>query len=132
MVKNNGGEIPADLARRETKDEVGTVLRLMAALSCNNVQTLEFPAPLALNKKRMAKSNGATPFYTYKILDVVPPSVKTDGTACGVHTSPRAHLRRGHIRRLPTGTTTWVQSCMVGSASAGTVEKDYRLRRNNI
>ena len=44
------------------------------------------------------------------------------------HASPRYHMRRGHIRRLPTGKTTFVHAHFVGSQDTGTVDKNYRFK----
>nr|MCF1501516.1 hypothetical protein [Allorhizobium sp. Av2] len=53
--------------------------------------------------------------------------MRGEGTGGGSHASPRLHLRRGHLRRLPEK-TVWVRAAMIGAASeTGTVTKDYRL-----
>jgi len=40
------------------------------------------------------------------------------GAYIGSHASPTPHLRRGHVRNLPDGNTTWVRPCMVNVASS--------------
>ena len=45
----------------------------------------------------------------------------------GNHASPRMHLRRGHLRRLPNK-VVWVKEAMVNAKSQiGVVDKDYCL-----
>lgn len=102
------------------------VIRGLAVLNCSNVKVVDNPAPDALNRKRAKQ--GKPPLFTYKTLHIKPPTSGAGraGGSSGDRNLPRLHLRRGHIRRLPTGTTTWVQSCMVGSAANGMVMKDYR------
>lgn len=47
----------------------------------------------------------------------------------GGHASPRLHVRRAHIRKLPTGALTFVRQCLVGDPEKGVVEKNYAVRR---
>jgi hypothetical protein len=47
----------------------------------------------------------------------------------GHHAPPRLHWRRGHVRRLHSGTITNVRPCLVGSAELGTIDHDkYAVR----
>ena len=103
------------------------VVRGLSVLNCSNVTVIDNPPPAALNKKR-AKS-GKGPLFTYKTLHIntSKAQVLSGASSLTERNATRLHLRRGHIRRLPTGTTTWVQSCMVGSTSNGMVMKDYRV-----
>ena len=107
---------------KDIEGEAVAVLLLMAALSCGNIQTAEVPAPDRLNLKRVR--SGKQPFFSYWVLLIDEPS--THGKACGggKHASPRAHLRRGHIRRLPNK-RIWVNSSIVGNKALGLVEKSY-------
>lgn len=103
--------------------EYHPVLQLIQALACSNVETASLPPAEKLNKRR-AKA-GKTPFFTYKVL-VIDTKASTPKTADqgGSHASPRQHLRRGHIRRLPKG-QIWINSMVVGRGNAGFVQKDY-------
>lgn len=47
----------------------------------------------------------------------------------GHHSSPRRHLRRAHLRKLQTGTYTFVRQCVVGDADKGFVSKNYKVER---
>ena len=100
-------------------------LNLFFVLGCSNVAAVDNQPPAALNKKR-AKA-GKFPLLSYKTLVVVVDEARTTSQPMGgTHSSPRVHLRRGHIRRLGSGRRVWVQSCVVGSKH-GMVLKDYRV-----
>jgi len=51
----------------------------------------------------------------------------SSGAEFGPRMAPRLHLRRGHLRRLPSGQKTWVRPCWVGHASQGVVSKEYEV-----
>ena len=111
----------------DTRDEGLAVVQACAVLNCENVATADIEAPAKLNKARIAK--GKQPFFSYKVLALAAdrPSPGNTGSASGTHSSPRLHLRRGHLRRLPEK-TVWVRAAMVGAASeSGVVSKEYRL-----
>lgn len=102
------------------------VLGFIAALECSNTTTIDRPASNMLNKKRISK--GKQPFFSYKVLTI---DTKRVGTkikgGVGSYNSPRVHLRRGHIRRLPDK-TVWVNPCVVGDKSKGMVTKEYKVK----
>ena len=102
----------------------------MAIFACSNIEYIDHPPPKFINAKR--KKKGKTPFFSYKTLHIKTGDKKTvsTGDGGGSHESPRLHLRRGHIRRLQSGNKIWVQSCMVGDASKGAVDKDYKVSVN--
>lgn len=77
------------------------------------------------NKRKIAQ--GKLPSYDWRT--VVIEAVKARALPMGgTHASPRAHDRRGHIRRLRSGGQVWVRDCRVGDASKGTVFHDYEVR----
>lgn len=101
--------------------------RSFEVFSCTNVIYIDHAPPKFINSKRERK--GKLPFFTYKTLHLnVPEDGVVSSGGRGTHSSPRMHLRRGHIRRLPDGRRIWVQACVVGSAQSGMVLKDYRIR----
>ena len=51
---------------------------------------------------------------------------ESSNTFGGTHRSPRQHLRRGHIRRLPTK-KVWVNSAIIGNSKNGIIQKDYAV-----
>ena len=81
-----------------------------------------------MNAERVRKGK-APLFFDWRTL-VIAPRAQSHGDAKGTHASPRAHERRGHWRRLPSGVSVWVRECRVGDASVGMVFKDYRVAGN--
>lgn len=116
----------------DTIDEVRVVYEFLAAINCSNVGTSEVPPPTMLNAKRAKK--GKVPFYSYNILDIDPaassnPSADSTGTSS--HSSPRTHLRRGHLRRLGErfgNKVLWINATVVNPGAVARVDKVYRLK----
>lgn len=118
---------------------VGVLRYMLDVLNCNNVG-LEDNHPEKKIAKKRAKL-GREPLFSYKTLTIIAPKKpknKNDDNEAGDdaasssgegsdRTSPRLHLRRGHIRRLSPERTTWVTSCMVGTSGNGAVAKDYKI-----
>ena len=107
----------------DIQQEVEVLLEFINALQCSNVE---------ISKEKGRKSNkstkGALPFDDYHFLTIA----RSEGAASaapgsGSHRSPREHLRRGHIRRLPTGKKVWVSATVVCAGQGGRVRKDYCL-----
>lgn len=104
---------------------VARVLSLLALLGVQNVERQNVEAPQRLNRKR--QRNGRLPLYSYHVLKVAGEtwdSPYVSGSGAGY----RSHLRRGHIRRLATG-TVWVRATYVRGSVPGFVDKDYDLSR---
>jgi hypothetical protein len=113
--------------RHNLKLDLAVVGALCGALSCKNV-TAE-----VTNKGKTPKENWererkgkARVFDTHTLVVHATRTVTGETREGGGHASPRQHLRRGHIRRLPNG-NIWVQSCVVGDPSKGFLRKDYRV-----
>lgn len=123
------GSVETEECRRNSMYILRHVFALLGALSCTNVRAETYhPAPPArVNEKRARE--GKPPLFETKTLTIhVNPRTPTAHlNSGGGHASPRQHLRRGHIRRLPSGQNTWVQPCVVGDASKGFVSKTYRV-----
>lgn len=65
--------------------------------------------------------------FVYHVLKL-PAGVRSSGPpAGGSHASPRFHLRRAHIRKLSSGSLTFVRHCFVGQQERGKVEKSYSV-----
>lgn len=116
----------------DTIDELRAAFDFLAALNCSNVGLDSIPAPKMLNKKRLQKKK--TPFFEYKILDIdLGPSTQSTGGHGGGHSSPRTHLRRGHIRQLGERAkykVVWVNAAIVRpGAPEGVIDKTYRVKR---
>ncbi len=99
-----------------------------AVMACSNIETRDVQPEQPAFAAKLRKERGLPPLHSYKILTIRPDELKTKSESQGgTHASPRVHLRRGHIRKLPDGRTVWVQSCTVGDKTRGIVEKDYRV-----
>jgi hypothetical protein len=68
--------------------------------------------------------------FTYHVLKIPShPRESRESTGGGSHASPRFHIRRHHIRKLPTGTLTFVRQCFVGDKLHGAVQKSYEVKK---
>lgn len=108
--------------------EVSALLEIIEALTCTNVEpAIHQAADPKVNAKRIKA--GKLPIYETKVLTIKPNHVSGESRGPLGHerNSPRQHLRRGHIRRLPSGKNTWVQSCVVGSSANGFIDKAYEV-----
>ena len=100
------------------------MFRAYEAMRCVNIETTEEkPGPINVRKAN-ARQVPIFSTWTLRIKQEHKQIVRKGGT----HASPRVHLRRGHVRQLATGKTTWVQPCVVRGKSPGIVLKDYELR----
>lgn len=108
----------------DMNDESSAVLSLIEALTCRNVSFEALP----VKKNKGAQMRGALPFDEYHTLIVNARNRASDSSEDqgGTHRSPREHLRRGHIRRLPTG-NVWVNSTIVNAGFHGKVIKSYEV-----
>ncbi|GAC1664618.1 MAG: hypothetical protein PVS3B2_00540 [Candidatus Dormibacteraceae bacterium] len=111
------------LPASDYRDEAAALLSLLNALSCSNVRT-EQHIP-----KTRAKVKEALPFDSYHYLTI---EMSAGGSAQGIsgsHRSPREHLRRGHVRRLPDDRRIWINATVVAAGrGSGVVRKDYLVR----
>jgi len=124
------GEVPIDddsIAQNNLKAAGDSVFQLCAALKCSNVSTERLDPPVKLQAKRAKE--GKLPLFSYHILTVGNANPTAHTGATGSHSSPRTHLRRGHIRNHPTAGFVWVQSCVVNPGAKGSVNKDYAVVR---
>lgn len=116
---------PGDSDKMVYAQIVSVVLGFLNALACSNVHVARSDP-----KRGGKKVKAALPFDTYHLLTIDAPGRESDrpGFSCQ-HRSPREHLRRGHIRRLPDGRKTWVNATVVASGrGGGVVSKDYAIR----
>lgn len=105
-------------------------LELIEALSCSNVshEPIETIDPRK-NAKRIKA--GKLPIYETRILTIKAGKVSSSGKNYGgTHSSPRQHLRRGHIRRLEDK-KIWVNACVVGKPENGVIDKNYHVKKYN-
>lgn len=82
----------------------------------------------AVNRRRAKK--GKLPLHEIKILNIELPKITYERVnRGGTHASPRLHIRRKHPRTLPSGRVVTVRQCIVGKASAGTIDKTYTVNK---
>jgi hypothetical protein len=126
-----GGRVPVNIRNPNAKalgvpdddyaDEMAALLSFLNVLQCKNVH-VEKVVP-----KKQGRCKTAFQFDTYHVLTVGGPMADCQQLG-GSHRSPREHLRRGHVRRLQTGKTVWVNAALVSSGRGfGVVTKDYRV-----
>jgi hypothetical protein len=118
-----------DSSNKEARDEFLRVmcedlLMFLNALACSNVST-ETIYP----RKQPKPSKAALSFDAYHVLQINGACAKGVGSG-GEHRSPREHLRRGHIRRLPAGKSIWINAVIVNAGIGATIHKDYRLKES--
>lgn len=107
--------------------EISVAAQFLLLANCGNVSPLKIHEP-SDKQRRAASRRGNAPFHSYWTLDCALPSSPAEARSLGgTHAAPRLHMRRGHVRRLPTGRTTWVRQCAVGNANLGAVSKDYAV-----
>lgn len=127
------GEIVVDETRGRTYSTQIGELRpdLTAVVQCCHAlragARLEERTEQSASRRRKFERMGVGGF-TYHILKLPHnASVEKQGST-GSHASPRFHIRRAHIRKLPSGALTFVRQCFVGDPSRGTVAKHYKVQ----
>lgn len=130
VLLNGGQAIRSDALNNNDKavEKVNEVALLTIAANqlmvCSNITFVEHKAPRIINKKRLKKNK--PPIFEYKTLHLKTERVLGDAESEDFdRAGPRVHLRRGHIRHLGAGKTTWVQACVVGNKERGMIVKDY-------
>jgi hypothetical protein len=127
MQQEYGEELALRQGMHDISGEVRAVLELCEALTCSNVVTETIQSANAKANAKRAK-NGKLPIYETKTLSIeVPKSAQKTGAKRGDRSSPRQHLRRGHIRKLQDDRRVWVNSCAVGSPEIGRIDKSYNV-----
>ena len=109
----------------DISDEVSAVLEMCEALTCGNVST-EPLEKIDVAKQAKRARQGKLPMYETRVLTISGEVSGRRDSLGGTHSSPRQHLRRGHIRRLPKG-NIWVNSAVVGNPLKGIIEKSYEI-----
>jgi hypothetical protein len=115
--------------------EIGALLQFCVAVHAKKGVTR---SEVKSKPRRAMTIKGRRLGYTYHVLDidheyVEPAPLEGEYIPKGHHASPRFHMRRAHLRRLPDHTlenphVTFVRQCAVGNLTRGVVEKDYRVK----
>ena len=119
MLKNLGGLMVK---------HVKTLAAFNVLINTKNIEMRTHQPNPKLNKKRAKK--GSPLFFEYKVLDLYPNRTQYTGGERLTETgrqAPRCHLRRGHVRRLHTGGTTFVRQAIIGQPDEGVILKDYKV-----
>ena len=114
----------------DVSGETTALMEMCEALACANVHADVFQEENEkVNRKRRKKNK--LPLYETRILTIDVPNIKEHarGKLHGDRSSPRQHLRRGHIRKLSEKKRIWVNSCIVGNKSKGVINKKYEIAR---
>lgn len=109
----------------EARDTATTSRRFLSycgLLNTRGVTAQKFEPKSGLNERR--QKAGKIPWLGYSVIDVLKQQAQTSGDGIN-RSSPRAHYRRGHIRRLNGGAITTVSPCLVGAESNGVVISSY-------
>lgn len=117
-----------------TQEEAGFVTGLLytwlSLLQTHSGDAYE-PVIRATFTNRRKSAEGKPPSYSWNT--VVVPAMQRAGVALGgTHASPRLHERRGHWSKLEGGRQVWVRDCLVGNPDLGVVEKDYKLKPEQL
>ena len=103
------------------------VLNFLNVLQCQNIKMEKLPPRKTLSGQN---KRCKLPFDSYHVLTV--PAVRSQNSGphtCGNHSSPREHLRRGHIRRYQDGKQIWVNATVVNPGVGGKISKSYRFEK---
>jgi hypothetical protein len=104
------------------------VMCFVALLSSPSVEIRPISSSSSVNKRRAKK--GLLPINEVNEVHIRLNGVRytTSGEAMGSHASPRAHWRRGHVRRLPSGQITNVRPCLVAyTGNENIPEQTYKV-----
>lgn len=123
MFAEHGRDASMDYLRADLMDEANAYIDLCMALACKNVSAVRHPASRALNRARIG--SGKPKLKDFHVLEVRGAG-GLPGAGLGGGTSPRSHLRRGHIRRLDANRVTWVNATIV-NGHGGFVDKQYSV-----
>lgn len=116
-----------DWALGHLKHDAVKVMQFLAMLNCSNVESSQEVSPDE-KLQRAAMKHHRYPFFTYKILTLRPSAKGAREEPTGTHLPPRMHVRRGHIRHLESGKTTWVNAHVVGRIERGVILKEYQTQ----
>jgi len=142
LIKSQFIDIPLDKSKgyvemtdqqkvTDASTEIAAIAQLCGVLNCSNI-TPKVVKPRGRFWQTASSKKKKRKLYEYHVLEVdgggavgVDHSSTHGNSRCG----PRVHLRRGHIRGIGDGRTTWVKPCVVGNKADGVVMKSYSVKR---
>ena len=120
-------------------DSFGVITFALALLNCKNVHAREQPCPPKLAKRYEERHGHKRP--RYYVLDIEPMRQKfrdANGGRDGISLAKALHICRGHFKNYDERPmfgklkgTYWWQPHVRGTAEAGVVDKDYRIKLPN-
>lgn len=109
-------------------ESMDPVMAMLMYLNTRGVISERIPAATELNKSRLKK--GKLPIPERHLVRIDPRVLGAcGGSGDGHHASPRPHYRRGHVRRLDEGRTTWVKACIVAGSIQDACVPTYEVRK---
>ena len=119
----------AHWAAYDYAEESSAVGEIMTALNCRNVQMdTDRPQPVSARFLKSQSKKNRLPIYEHKTLFLKRENPTQKNAGHSFKTSPRCHLRRGHIRRIQDGRQLWINACVVGDKKSGMIDKKYSLQ----
>lgn len=120
-----------DVLRMAGANCLDPVLAVIGMMATDGVQVETIAPSAKLSKAR--KRSGKPPIPSFQrvhsapyVTAILARGQRREGEARGgSHASPVGHIRRGHVRHLATGKTTWVRDCLVN------VNKDSPVMRSH-
>jgi hypothetical protein len=100
-------------------DDIRVCFGLLQLMQCHNVPVTTLSAPAKLNRKRVARGKAPLPSYRAIRISGAPQRQHTAATGADHRASPRAHMRRGHVRRQfypsqQTHKNRWIMPTLIG------------------
>jgi hypothetical protein len=126
---NDGKDLCMDNERSrqiigQWKSDITAVIQCCHALRAG-ATLVEHTEPSSTRRRKFGRLGVGG--LTYHVLTLPARISNGQGIPVGAHASPRFHIRRAHIRKLPTGALTFVRQCFVGDRDRGEVIKTYRV-----
>tara|TARA_R110002167_G_scaffold152482_1_gene346495 strand:+ start:87 stop:1085 length:999 start_codon:yes stop_codon:yes gene_type:complete len=134
MMKDQSAATAWGVVRDQFKGVTLSLTFLHMLLSLENVEIKKRGAPKlsvvgSRNQKKKHKAHKSFDYHVLSINGETWDSPYED--VGGGHGGVRSHLRRGHIRRLSDGKTTWVRAAFIKGSKEGFVNKDYDVLGGN-
>lgn len=114
-----------DVIKHMSIMRVTVLLVLLNVLSCSNIKTEKLPVSPA---KRALSSHKKHPYDDYWVLTIDTTKSRSNSQTTGTGRHPREYVKRGHIRRLPSGACTWVNAHVCSKGNGGKITKDYAIK----
>lgn len=123
---------------RVSRATLNPVIVVTSIMTTDGVQ-IETITPSEKDAKARRRS-GKPPIPTFRrvlsapyVTAILAAGQRREGEAKGgTHASPVAHIRRGHVRRLPNGKTTWVRDCLVNVSEESPPMRSHYVLKEGV